>query len=542
MQDAPFGNYFRVLGGLTWLCILCFGPSHAGAQTTPKDVWDVLHYDFHLNLSDNSDTIKGLANIRVKILEKKQDFGLDLTSIDEKGNGMRVLQVSEGGMPINFRQEGEKLWVSPQQSGERTIQIQYLGVPSDGLIITKLNSGGKTFFGDNWPNRAHHYLPCVDHPSDKATVSFSVTAPSRYQVVSNGLQVSDSLGPHDTRTTRYVASTVLPTKVMVVGVGQFAVKQFDHSGKVPVSAWIFPEQAENGFREYSKAVPVLAFFEKWIAPFPFEKLANVQSRTRFGGMENAGCIFYHENSARGDGSSEALIAHEIAHQWFGNTVTESDWKHLWLSEGFATYLTHFYIEMTYGKEAMLKRLRKDRETIRMFPPTYERPVVDSLEKDYMNLLSPNSYEKGSWVLHMLRQEVGDSTFFQILRSFYDTHRFQNATTGDFRRAAEVISGKSLGTFFDQWLHRPAHPNLEIKWDALKSKKHIQITVKQLQNHPFEFDLTVQFQCEGQEPVYRKLQISAQEEAFNLDFDSKVTGILVDPHTELLWQGTVKALN
>jgi aminopeptidase N len=152
----------------------------------------------------------------------------------------------------------------------------------------------------------------------------------------------------------------------------------------------------------------LPWLEKHIAPYPYKKLANVQSKTIFGGMENANAIFYFENSVT-DTGIEALMTHEIAHQWFGNSASEKDWSHLWLSEGFATYMTHLYLEEKYGEDSFNNRREADREKVIAFSKTRNTPVSDtSASNNLMQLLNANSYQKGGWVLHMLRRKVGDS--------------------------------------------------------------------------------------------------------------------------------------
>src|SRR5207249_666261 len=135
-----------------------------------------------------------------------------------------------------------------------------------------------------------------------------------------------------------------------------AVKTFDDSPKnIPVSAWVYPQDSAKGFYDYALATEILKFYANYIAPYPYKKLANVQSKTIFGGMENASAIFYAENSVNGERTSEDLLAHEIAHQWFGDMASETSFEHLWLSEGFATYFTDLYFEKKYGKEAMVTR-------------------------------------------------------------------------------------------------------------------------------------------------------------------------------------------
>jgi len=182
------------------------------------------------------------------------------------------------------------------------------------------------------------------------------------------------------------------------------------------------------------------------------------------------------------------MAHEIAHQWFGNTATEKNFSHLWLSEGFATYLTDMYIEQKYGIDSFQKRLQNERETVIDFVKNFDQPVVDTVTS-LMDLLNPNSYQKGAWVLHMLRKEVGDSTFKKIIRTYYNTYKFKNADTRDFQKIAESVSGKDLKWFFDQWLYKPGVPELKILVKADNEDFKLEITQgKTLYKFPIEISI------------------------------------------------------
>jgi aminopeptidase N len=167
---------------------------------------------------------------------------------------------------------------------------------------------------------------------------------------------------------------------MVVGIADFAVDYPGETNGIAISSWIFPEQKEKGFYDYAQALEILPFYIKNVGQYSYKKLANVQSKTIFGGMENAGAIFYSESSVTGTRKSEGLLAHEIAHQWFGDAATEIDWPHLWLSEGFATEMTHLYLESKYGTDTLLKSLKKDRATVLAFTKKTKLPVVDTISK------------------------------------------------------------------------------------------------------------------------------------------------------------------
>jgi aminopeptidase N len=222
----------------------------------------------------------------------------------------------------------------------------------------------------------------------------TIKVPAKYKAIANGelLQMTAL----DTGFVEYFyrSNVPLPTKVIVIGIAEFVVKQVGTFNNTPVSSWVYPTNSDEALFDLDLAPDILSFFTTYIGPYEFEKLANVQSTTRFGGMENAGCIFYDENALNGTRSSEALIAHEIAHQWFGNSVTEKEWMDIWLSEGFATYFTNLYLEKTYGRDALNEQLIRNRIKVVVFYSKYPKPLVDSSVTNLEQLLNPNSYQKG----------------------------------------------------------------------------------------------------------------------------------------------------
>ncbi len=514
-------------------CFLFFFSRVAFTQTV-----DVQHYRFDILLSDNHDVIEGTTLIYLKLPQPAKQFSLHLKNVAE-GKGMHVASVT-GSQVQRYIHAGDSLQIQFKellvQDSVYQFTIQYSGIPADGLIISKNKWGDRTFFSDNWPNRAQNWLPCNDTPADKATVEFAVTAPVHYQVVSNGVQLEESNISDNYKRTRWRETVPIPTKVMVIGAARFAVKNYWDSSRIhDVSAWVYPQDSAKGFYDYALAPSILRFFHDYVGAYPFSKLANVQSKTMFGGMENASAIFYNETSVTGTRSSEGLIAHEIAHQWFGNMATEKSFAHLWLSEGFATYLTHLYMEEQYGTDTLMKGMRQDRDQVVRFSKNWNKPVVDSTS-DLMDLLNANSYQKGSWVLHMLRSEVGDNVFNNIISNYYERYKGRNAETKDFQQVAEQISGKNLNTFFQQWLFTPGHPELQVTWN--QTKDGIAVTVKQLQSQTFVFPFRIGIQTRTSVLPVEKLMITKKVETFILKGYTQVQQIVLDPLTQLLFEGKV----
>jgi len=518
--------------------------STSSYPTPPHPGIDVQQYDIQLTLTDASNEIAGEAVVTVRVTtDTLTAIRLDLDDPQPSaGTGMTVESVTEEDEAVSFRQVNDHLVIdpadSPEAGTERTFTIRYRGVPADGLIIAENQHGDRTFFGDNWPNRARHWLPVVDHPLDKAAVAWTVTAPAHYDVVANGERLGQT-DNGDTRTTRYRTDAPLPTKVMVIGVARFAVDSIGVQSDVPMQSWAYPQDRATALRDLQVAPRIVRFFEGNIAPYPFEKLANVQSTTRYGGMENASAIFYSEQSMSDNEPSTDLIAHEIAHQWFGNTVTESGWEHLWLSEGFATYLEHLYLEYAEGAEPMRKAMREARSKAMAFQSrSPETPLVDTTYTDPVELLHVNPYDKGAWVLHMLRFKLDNNDFWETLQTFYERHKTGNASTADFQAAAEDVSGNDLDVFFEQWTRRAGYPILDVQYAYDDAAEHVSVTVEQVQRgEPFTFPLELGLAI-GDTKDLAVVDITQRKQTFEIDVPARVKGLTVDPHTWLFGEWEV----
>lgn len=502
-----------------------------------NDSVDILRYVFRLTLSDNYDTISAQATITLRLLALTDSVGFDLRSRRSDGKGMKVSSVTLGSGRTSWVHRNDRVTIplsSLRTAGEEmTVTIAYSGVPADGLVISTTRFGKRSFFADHWPDRASHYLPCVDHPSDKAAVEFIITAPEHYSVVSNGSLVEEKSLPEGMKTTHWREDVPIPLKVTTFGAADFAISKAGEVAGVPVWTYVYPENRNEGFADYALAVHPMQYYSDLIGPYPYPKLANVQSKTMFGGLENAGAIFYSESSVTGTGRSEGLIAHEIAHQWFGNSVTEADWHHIWLSEGFATYLTSMYWEMKEGPTRMKSEMRSARERVLRASERNPAPVIDTTITDLMRLLSANSYQKGAWVLHMLRNRIGDEAFTAGLRLYYTRYNNSNALTSDFMSVMEEVSGQRLGDFFHQWLYVPGQPDIKISWIVLADGR-IEITVNQMQDHIFKFPLELEIVCDSGSRRVSEV-IESRSVRLMSELPGKPVEIIPDPDVRLLFR-------
>ena len=517
------------------------GGSSSAADTYPKNPGiDVAEYVFRLELNDGNDSITGLATVDVRF----RIAGLTAVELDligpsepaaETGMSINGVWVADGlsedeamapsldgsarGSAAQFSHSNDRLRIllpRPSTVGQRILlTVAYAGVPATGLIIGENKHGDRTFFSDNWPDKARHWLPTVDHPYDKAMSQLVVTAPGQYQVVSNGLLVEETDLADGSRLTHWRQSVPIAPWLYMLGAARFAVQHLGNHTGVPVQTWVYAQDRDAGFYDFAYPTrEALGFFADAIGPYAYEKLANIQSNSVGGGMEAASAIFYGDDSVTGTRSIRwrNVIIHEIAHQWFGNAITEYDWDDVWLSEGFATYFTLLFIEHAYGRDAFVDGLRSASARVLAFydtNPDY-RIVHDNLD-DMSAVTTGMQYQKGAWTLHMLRGLVGTETFWEGIRRYYAKYFNAHASTDGFRGVMEEVSGQDLKWFFDQWLYRGGGGiGLEGSW---------------------RYDA-------ASRAVVLDIELQAAAHRFSIDAGSEPTAVVLDPDTWLLLRGVV----
>jgi aminopeptidase N len=516
----------------------------AGAKDPYKknNAIDIQSYVFRLEVNDSTDVIDGKATVSILFKNAVSEFELDLAGKNTAGMGMEVAEVNLNGAALSFTHENDRLKIklpTTAQQGELSFEIKYKGIPQDGFIIGKNKFGDRGFFGDNWPDRGHHWLPVVDHPSDKAKVDFIITAPHHYSVIANGIRVEESFLDKKRKLTHWHEETPIPVKVMVAGVARFAVQYVGKVNDIQLETWVYPQNKKDGFGDFAVGLNVLKFFHTHVGPYAFKKLANVQSKTRWGGLENASAIFYYENAVNGKANNDGLIAHETAHQWFGDSATESDWHHVWLSEGFATYFSALYLEHAFGRERLLEVQKKSREDVIGYYKKNPAPIVDTTITDIGKVLSTNTYQKAGWVLHMLRHKLGDSAFWKGIRQYYTTYQKSNALTADFVRVMEQSSGPKLKDYFNQWLYVSGHPKLSGTWSYDAQKKEITIELSQLQSEPaFFFPLDIEVEDSNGKKTIHTIEVKGKTASFKLSKIQNVKSIVFDPNVWLLSEGEI----
>ena len=523
----------------------------ASAQR-PDPRIDIEHYRFELLMSDQDDTLRAEATISARYLVGGDStLRLDLVnaSAQREGRGMVVTDVRTGNRSVAHHHADDALLVElgrPTRPGELVhVEVAYRGVPAAALRFGPNKYGDRTIFSDNWPNLVRHWLPTVDHPGDKATSEMLITAPSRYQVVSNGLRIEETDLGGGVRRTHWRQSVPIAPWLFVVGVAEFAVQHVGTCQGVAVETWVYRQDREAGFHDFAEPTcDAMDFFARRVGPYAYEKLANIVAPTVGGGMEAATAILYGERSVSGTRATnwQNVIIHEVAHQWFGNAVTERDWEDVWLSEGFATYFTLLYREHARGREDFVVGLAQSRETIRKF--YLERPdyrVVHDPMPPMSEVTTGMTYQKGAWVLHMLRITVGDDAFWRGIRAYYATHMNAHATTDDFQRAMEEASGQSLGPFFDQWLRQGGMPAFRAvvgpgARDGVATLSLIPDASTHRFTVPVEYALEL---ADGSRHLGRTVLVTGETTTLSIPVAAPPRALHIDPETRLLRRWTTE---
>lgn len=514
----------------------------AATSDTVHPRHDAIHHDVTIVVSDTGSHILGLVQT-TWVLHSSDPVEVPL---DSSFRVVRVLTDGEGDRQmgrITFAlNRGGGVYIPHHLKAGDTLHtsIRYHGVPPDGLIFKTDSSGRRTIFADNWPDRVHHWLPITDHPSDKVTVDFHIEVPPGMVVIANGVRLRVDTLPRGREVWHFRMAQPVPPYGIVFGAGHLATATLSDAACevkcVPLAVVTYPEDSSWAVAgPFRRAADMLTFFSGYVGPFPYDRLSHVESSTIFGGMENPTAIFYDDKAYPSHRLSELTVAHETAHQWFGDAVTESDWHHLWLSEGFATYFAALWLRHADGDSTFRAEMLRDKQRIFQSPAS-ARPILDLGATDLMGLLNSNNYPKGAWVLHSLRGLIGDSAFHSGIREWFATFRDSIGLSSDFARVMAHASGQDLEWYFSQALTQPGYPKLDVSW-RLDHKKLL-LTLRQIQPEEWgTFRLPgLVIQVDG-----KRFPVTVEGRGTSITLEGiqqKPAEILVDPDGWWLLQSTV----
>ena len=532
---------------------------HAGAQEKPGEPFlyksftarqnlvqevdpiDVLHYDVALSLDFQRKQIQGLATTDISLTDAGADyFYIHLTQLE-------VSSASINGIETTFQREADKIYFQhPPADSIFQLKIVYSGAPTnDGF-------GGFFFNGDYAytigeginsypPSMLRTWIPSHDVPDDKATLDLHITIPQELSAFSNGTLLSTRTNGDSTKTVFWRENHPIATYLVAIAVGPyetFSIPYVSVSGaELPLQFYVFPEHYDIAREDWKNITQMMRFFENHFSPYPFDRYSMAEAANR-GAMEHQTMTTWSSQLITGDHRYDYIVAHELAHHWWGDLVTLGDWRDIWLNEGFATYCEALYFESLNG--AVYLQDYMENLAAAYYKETARLGHFAIYDPDY--LWGGTVYQKGAWVLHMLRWTIGEDAFWRTLQSYARTFAYSNAVTPDFIKIAETESGQKLDWFFDQWIYKPGYPDLDISWNFQQlenAKYRVKIDIEQKQWDKFQFVLPVEVALET---VAGKkldtLQIAERKNSFTIETDSQPVSLQFDPHNWLLKQDDI----
>ena len=452
---------------------------------------DIRHTRLDLRIDVEGERLEGSATHTLV------PVGTPLSTATFDSVGLDISKVSSGGTVFDFEVTTEKLNVffpTPIPVGEElALRIEYsVARPAKGMHFRTPRLGYSGTEVQCWSQGesedSRYWFPCYDSPNERSTTEIVATVPAMYRATANGelVDVQDNAAD-GTRTFHYRLGKEHAVYLVSLAVGQF-VEIRDDSGPVPLFYYVRPGQEENARLSFGKTADMMRFFEDALGvPYPWGRYSQVAVVDFIaGGMENTSITTLTERSvqdaaARLTNLSEHLVSHELAHQWFGDYLTTRDWTNIWLNEGWATYLETCYTGHNEGQDAYLHRMWENAQDVFETDKVENRlATVRKAWGDPEALFDARVYEKGAWILHMLRQRLGDEVFWRGVHLYLERYANQSVETNDFLRTMEEVSGDGLEAFFDQWVFHAGWPEFKIGYEWDNERNVAKVTVEQTQ--------------------------------------------------------------
>lgn len=518
-------------------------------QYAPDRQYAVQHIKLELVLDFPNQTVSGKASNTVILVND------GLTVLDFDASDLKVSKVYLEGQPetaLDFRLEDNKLKITlaaTQPANQPiTVVTEYSVKPQRGLYFIAPDAGypNKTVHvwsqGQDTDN--HFWFPCYDAPNQKATSEMIVTVPAGYYALSNGdlKNVSEGEG---TKTFHWLHNIPHSSYLITLVAGPF-VEIMNEWQDIPVPFYVLPGREDEAKLSLGKTPKMVGFFSDKIGVrYPYDKYATVcVSDFIFGGMENTTATTLtdytlHDERAHQDFSSDPLVAHELAHQWFGDLLTCRDWSNGWLNEGFATYFEALWREFDMGQDEFIYEMYSNAQSyFGEDNANYRRPIVAYTFNQPIDLFDRHLYEKGSLVLHMIRYLLGDENWWKAIKYYVNKHKGQNVITADLERAIEESTGRNLQFFFEQWVYKAGYPQFKLDYSWDDSSKMAKFKVAQTQKIDAEnplFTLPVEIAfvgTTGEREVY-KVQLEDKEHTFYFKLKERPEFVGFDPSNWIL---------
>jgi aminopeptidase N len=531
------------------------GPFTAPPKSLRTREVDQQHIRLELAFDFDQQSIQGKALHKLDLFRPVKTVQLD--AADMNISSVTLLAKKEGSAAIErkkleYAHRNKQLVIDlPEEQAagtELTLEIDYkITRPKHGAHFVSPDAAEPTQPKMVWtqsePEFARYWLPCIDAPGDRVTSEIVATVPSKFVVLSNGTMTNKRDNGDGTSTWTWSQAKSHVPYLMSVVAGDFEVLEESWDG-IPVQSYVPRGRMADAARSFDKTPAMMQYFSKQIGyRYPWPKYAQIcVDEYAWGGMEHTSATTLnldtlHDERAHEDVSSIGLVAHELAHQWWGDLLTCKDWGELWLNESFATYFATLWTEHDKGWDEATWQRAEEARSYQSEDARYRRSIVNYRYGSPENMFDGHSYPKGGRVLHMLRYELGDEMFWRAIRRYCELNQFRTVETADLRIAIEESTGQGMNWFFDQWVHRGGHPEFTITWDYDATAKQVRVVVKQTQKvdetTPL-FRTTAEFEiASGKKSTLRKVTLSKAEETFHFDAAERPTRVVFDPQDWIL---------
>ena len=476
-----------------------------------------------------------------------------LAHLDFDSAELTISSARVNGKDAPFELRDDKLRVQlaqPAKAGEKfEVELRYEGKPTSGLYFVLPDKDDPDRPRQIWTQGeaedTHHYIPIYDYPNDRTTSEMILTVPAEWLTVSNGKLVSVREAPNGQKIWTWRQSLPVSTYLISFVAGEYREKK-DTWHNVPLS-YIVPRGMEDTIEPtFGHTKEMLDFFsERFGVPYPWDQYAQAAVDDFVNsGMENvtattlaARDIVHAEVASEKPEAADNLISHEMTHQWFGDLVTCKDWTSTWLNEGFATFGANLWEEHHYGRDASSYRYWRDQNDWAQSKELYAVPIVTrEIDNDSLSYVG-NVYDKAGWVLHMLREELGDEAFFRALKHYLEANRLQNVVSADLAKAIEESTGTNVDQFFDQWIFGAGAPRFTVRSSYDEAAKKVSLSVKQTQKVEgrvglFRVPVQISISTSHGEKIY-PVEISKADETFSFPVDGPPLMVLFDKGDKIL---------
>jgi aminopeptidase N len=497
-----------------------------GLAVATMDVMDVQHYRLDLHIDPIAKSLRGDVEIRAQVVSiAATELTLDLSQV------LVVDGVKVNGRPARFTHENDRIRIAAggSQRGLVSLLVSYHGTPQGNAFTFTDHEGRPAISSFGMPSSARQWWPNKNDPADKAdSAEVSITVPQPLIAASNGKLVATDANGDGTRTYRWQVQYPIYSDVISVAIGEYTTFEDRYRAAdgttMPLVYYVFPEDEAKARVDFSVLPDMMRSHVERFGEYPFlrEKYGIAAFMTH-SFREHQTLPSYSRKLITGDHANDAILAHELAHQWFGNSLTVRDWRHIWLNEGFSSYAAMLWQERRHGRAAYVAALARSEQY------DLEGSVFIDDTTDRKRMFGPATFEKGPWVLHMLRHVMGDERFFAALRAYVAQYTHKNVTTDDFRAVCERFYGKSLNWFFKQWIYGVSRPTYEMSWRSGKRDGELELTIRQVQTNAPAFTMPIDVRVTTSEDVANHVVWNdRKEQTFTIQSRQKPLSVIIDP--------------